>query len=175
MNQATTRTKVITAEQAIPLAHLSTEQIVKLPAKELHEAYANLQILQSMAKSILDRFHAALEQRYAEQARSNRIAQGRDFGVSHLVDGPVRVTNDLPKRVDWDQAQLAQIAQRIAACGENIEDYVDIDYSIPESRYTAWPATLKESFAKARTVKPGKATYRLSMQDESIPPGTGAR
>lgn len=152
--------------QAMPLGEMSVVQIAALPPAKLQEAHANLLALQSIVKGVLDRFHAALDQRYAEQAASARQANGRDFGVCHLSDEALRVTVDLPKKVTWDQAQLSAIAERIAAAGERVADYIDTDYSIPESRFNAWPPALKEQFTPARTVKPGKASYRLAFVQE---------
>ena len=91
---------------------------------------------------------------------------GRDFGVVHLSDGQLRVTYELPKRVAWDQPKLAALAEKIAAAGEKVEDYLDIDFSVPESRFNAWPPNLKAQFADARTVKPGKASFRLALMSE---------
>ena len=152
-------------EKSMPLAEMSVTQIAALPTAQLQEAHSNLLTLQSAIKGVLDRFNAALDQRYAEQARTVRQANGRDFGVCHLSDGSLRVTVDIPKRVAWDQDRLAEIAHRIAASGDKVSDYIDIEYSVSESRFNAWPATLKESFAKAHTVKPGKASYRLALID----------
>ena len=81
-------------------------------------------------------------------------------------DGPIRVTVDTPKRVTWDQKQLAEMAKRIAASGDRIEDYLDVEFSVPESRFTNWPTALREQFAAARTVKPGKASYDLTAESE---------
>ena len=154
-------------DYALPLAEMSVTQIAALSAAQLQEAHVNLLTLQSAIKGVLDRFNAALDQRYADQALAARQANGRDFGVCHLDDGPLRITVDVPKRVAWDQTQLAEIAQRIAASGDKVSDYINIEYSISESRFNAWPSTLKESFAKARTVKPGKASYRLAFVQEN--------
>src|SRR5487761_2250766 len=153
-------------DQAMPLAEMSPAQIAALPPGQLQEAHINLLTLQSVIKGVLERFHAALDQRYAERAAATRQADGRDFGVCHLTDGLLRITVDVPKKVIWDQGQLPEIAQRIAAAGDKVGDYIDTDYSIPESRFNAWPSTLKETFAKARTVKPGKASFRLAFTGE---------
>lgn len=154
-------------DHAAPLADMSVSQIAALPPAQLQEAHINLLTLQSAIKGVLERLSAALDQRYAEQATAARQASGRDFGVCHLTDGPLRITVDVPKRVTWDQNQLAEIAQRIAAAGDKVGDYIDTDYSVSESRFNAWPSTLKETFAKARTVKPGKASYRLALVQEN--------
>jgi hypothetical protein len=68
--------------------------------------------------------------------------------------------------VSWDQQQLAAIAQRIAAAGDRIEDYLDVEFSVSESRFNNWPTALREQFAPARTVKPGKASYDLAINSE---------
>ena len=157
----------VTFDTVMPVAEMSVAQIAALPVDQLQEAHVNLLTLQTAIKGVLDRFTAALDQRYVEQAIAVRQANGRDFGVCHLTDGPLRITVDVPKRVQWDQAQLAEIAQRIAAAGDKVSDYIDTDYSVSESRFNAWPSTLKETFTKARTVKPGKASYRLALVQET--------
>jgi hypothetical protein len=69
--------------------------------------------------------------------------------------------------VSWDQAQLAAIARRIAAAGEKVEDYLDVEFSVSESRFNHWPPALRAGFEAARTVKPGKPTFRLSIDEEA--------
>lgn len=153
---------VVRIEQAMPLAEMSVSQIAALPPAQLQEAHTNLLALQTMVKTVLERMHTALDQRYAEHALAARQANGRDFGVCHLIDGALRITVDLPKRVTWDQAQLAATAMRIAAAGDKVADFIDVDYSVSEGRFSNWPPALREQFASARTVKPGKPSYRLA-------------
>lgn len=40
-------------------------------------------------------------------------------GVVHFDDGTVRITADLPKRIEWDQKKLTDIVRRIIASGED--------------------------------------------------------
>lgn len=162
----TPHTSTVQIEQAMPLAEMSVAQIGALPAAQLQEAHINLLSLQSMVKAVLDRMHTALDQRYADQAQAARLANGRDFGVCHLTDGALRITVDLPKKVAWDQVQLSATAARIAAAGDKVADYIDTDYSISESRFNNWPPVFKDQFAPARTVRPGKPTYRLALVNE---------
>lgn len=146
---------------------LSVGQIAALSQQELQEFDISLAILASWVKVSRDRMNAALEQRYGEQARTSLLESGRDFGVMHLSDGDLRVTYELPKRVSWDQTLLSKIAERIVAAGERVQDYMDADLSVSESRFNNWPPALKEQFAAARTVKPGKASYRLAFVKEN--------
>jgi hypothetical protein len=147
----------------INITELSISEIAALPPAQLQELHSNLLTMQVNIKTVLERVHAALDQRYGERASAMRLQTGKDFGVCHLTDGPLRVTVDLPKRVSWDQAQLSILAKRIEDAGENLSDYIDIEYSIAESRYNHWPASLQGLFNSARTVKPGKTSYRLAL------------
>lgn len=148
------------------LPDLSVTQIAALPVERLQELDAQLGELATWLKSAKDKLSTALEQRYGEQSRAARLAAAKDFGVVHVSDNDLRITADLPKKVTWDQPKLAAIAQRIAASGDKVEDYIDIEFSISESRFNNWPAALKEQFAAARTVKPGKPTFRLALASE---------
>lgn len=148
------------------LGELSVSQIAALPQTRLQELDITLSDLLAWVKQARERLNAALEQRYGEQARAGLHGSGRDFGVTHLADGDLRVTYDLPKRVTWDQKRLAEIAERIAAAGDRIQDYMEVDLSVSESRFNAWPPALKEQFAAARTVKPGKPSFRLALINE---------
>lgn len=145
------------------LPELSVSQIAALSQQELQEFDISLTLLATWVKLSRDRLNTALEQHYGEQARASLLESGRDFGVTHLSDGDLRVTYELPKRVSWDQEQLTKIAERIIAAGERIQDYMDIDLSVSESRFTNWPPALREQFTSARTVKPGKAGFRLAF------------
>ncbi len=149
------------------LPDLSVSQIAGLPHQQLQEFDIALVELMAWIRQAREHVNAALDQRYGNQGRAALNKSGKDFGVCHLTDGPLRITVDVPKKVIWDQGQLAEIAQRIDSAGDKVNDYIDIDYSVPESRFNAWPSTLKETFAKARTVKPGKTAYRLAFVQEN--------
>ncbi len=148
------------------LPDLSVSQIDGLANPQLHQLDIRLNELMTWVKQARDRINAALEQRYGDKGRAALLDSGRDFGVSHLSDGPLRVTYELSKRVSWDQKRLAEIAERIAASGERVQDYMDVDLSVSETRFNNWPPALKEQFAAARTVKPGKASFRLAIVNE---------
>ena len=55
----------------------------------------------------------------------------------------------------------------IAASGERVEDYLDVEFSVPESRFNNWPTALRSQFEAARTVKPGKPSFRLTFTQEA--------
>lgn len=78
----------------------------------------------------------------------------------------MRITADLPKKVEWDQTRLAEITRRIAQSGDDPKQYVEISYRVSETKFNAWPETLKSAFEAARTVKSGKPSYRLALVKE---------
>ncbi|MCL6455371.1 MAG: hypothetical protein I4O36_01015 [Ralstonia pickettii] len=149
------------------LAEMSVSQLAALSPLQKQELAHNLDMAIDWLKAARARFDAALEQCYGEQARAARLDAGKDFGVIHLSDGPLRVTVDQSKRVTWDQAQLAAIVQRIVAAGDNVEDFITVEYGVSESRFNNWPAALRAQFETARTIKPGKPSFRLALVSEN--------
>lgn len=155
----------------------SPDQVLATPAGELAELQAETLFqlkndaadLLSAARAIVEHIDRALEIKYAEQARALRLAAGKDTGVVHFSDGHVRITADLPKKVEWDQKLLAKIAKRIAEGGEDPADYVEISYRVSEAKFNAWPQTLKSVFEPARTLKTGKPSFRLALVGEEQP------
>lgn len=149
------------------LTAMSEADLVALSPEQLHEVHINLAELIAWVKAAQAKLHTAMQRRYAEQERAARAEASKDFGVIRIEDGPVRVAIDVPKRVSWDQAQLAEMARRISASGDRVEDYIEVEFSVPEARFNNWPTALREQFAPARTVKPGKRAFDLSVSGDS--------
>ena len=149
------------------LADLSVAQLAALSPQQKILLARQLEQAGEWLKQVTARFDAALEQTYGDRARAARADAGKDFGIVHVVDGDVRLSVYQSRRVTWDQTQLAAIAKRIAAAGESVEEFIDVEYSISESRFLNWPSTLRSQFEAARTVKPGKPTYRLTPAREA--------
>jgi len=150
------------------------DQVLAIPASELAKQSSeslfqlknDVADLLAVAKVIVDHVERALDFKYANQAHQLRLAAGKDTGVVHFDDGHVRITADLPKKIDWDQSRLAEITQRIAANGDDPAEYVEISYRVSEAKFSAWPESLKSAFAPARTLKTGKAGFRLALLQE---------
>ncbi len=121
--------------------------------------------LLTAAKAFNDQVDRALDLKYRDRARRLRLEAGKDTGVVHFEDGPVRITADLPKKIEWNQARLAEITQRIASSGDDPAQYIEISYRVSETKFGAWPESLKASFVPARTLKTGKATFLLALTE----------
>lgn len=156
------------------MSPLTPDQVLTTPAGELAQRSSeslfqlknNAADLLAAAKAIVEHVDHALDLRYAQRAHQLRLAAGKDTGVVHFDDGHVRITADLPKKVEWDQTKLNDITRRIAANGEDPSEYVEISYRISETKFNAWPEMLKSAFAPARTLKTGKPGFRLALIQE---------
>ncbi len=148
------------------LSAMSIRQLAALPAVQKAEVANHLYEARKWITEESAKLQAALELCYAEQSRKARLESGKEYGLVHFNDGPVRVSVDVPKCIAWDQPQLAAIARRITTAGERVERYIDLTYAIPEGRYSNWSATLRKQFKPARQVTAGEPTFRLELMDE---------
>lgn len=139
--------------------------LAALSSESLFQLKNDAADLLAAAKAIVEHVDRALELKYADRAHHLRLAAGKDTGVIHFDDGHVRITADLPKKVDWNQKLLAEITRRISANGDDPAEYVDISYRISETKFNAWPESLKSAFAPARTLKSGKPGFRLALMN----------
>lgn len=156
------------------MSRLTSDQALAIPVGEL-AGYSSEALFQlknetaeqlAAAKASSDHIDRALDLKYADRAHGLRLEAGKDTGVVHFDDGQVSITADLPKKVDWDQAKLAEITRRIAANGDDPSQYVEISYRVSESKFGAWPESLKSAFVQARTLKTGKPSFRLALIQE---------
>lgn len=150
----------------LDIAQMSIGQLASLSPVQKCALAANLDQAIAWLRQARTKFDAALEQSYGQQARAALVESGRDFGTAHISEGALQIEFNLPKRVSWDQQQLIAMAERIVACGERVQDYLDVDLSVSESRYKHLSDALKAQFDAARTVKPGKPSFALTLADE---------
>jgi hypothetical protein len=146
---------------AVPAGDLAAQ-----PSESLFQLRNDAADLLAATKAIVEHIDRALDLKYAERAQTLRLAAGKDTGVVHFDDGRVRVTADLPKRVEWDQTTLAVIVDRITEAGEDPTEYVEIAYRISETKFNAWPEGIRRAFVPARTLKTGKPSFRLALLEE---------
>jgi hypothetical protein len=137
------------------LINLHAGDLADLPVELLAGLQGELDHAARQLKAAITRFNAALELRYATRAAEARRACGKDTGTVRLVDGAFTVVADLPRRVEWDQEKLAQIAANIAASGEDPAEFIDTTLKVSERKYAALPEAWRKGFEPARTVKTG--------------------
>ena len=142
---------------------LPLKEIIALPADQLALLQEAARDAVDAAKRQQDWIEGIIAVRYGQRAIAQRAEQRKDAGTVRFADGDVTVVADLPKRVEWDQDKLAAVVERIRAAGDNPTEYVEVTYAVPERAYAAWPAHIRDAFTGARTVRTGKATFKLSL------------
>ena len=149
---------------ALELTELRTLDLAALCALDarLTQAKAALAHCEAMLQSELDR-------RFALRAQALRIAAGKSTGTVRIAEDTHVVVASLPKKTSYDQAKLKEAVASLRACGENPEHYVEVIYQVPESRYQAWPPSIRALFDPARTVKAVKPSYAIAPANPSAP------
>jgi hypothetical protein len=145
------------------LPGLPLQDIAQLPVDLLATLQRDVDERIKRDKSALARLDGALTIRYATRAAEARQAAGKDTGTVRLVDADVTVVADLPKKVEWDQHDLADLVERIKAEGEDTRDYVEVSLKVSERKYGSWPAHIRKAFEPCRTVHAGKETFQLIL------------
>ena len=147
------------------MLNMPTGDLAQMPVELLASLQAELSHATKQLKAATARFNSALEVRYATRASEARRACGKDTGTVRLADGNYTVVADLPKRVDWDQEKLAQIAQNIADSDEDPAEFIDTKLTVSERKYTALPEAWRKGFEPARTVKVGALKITLEPNE----------
>jgi hypothetical protein len=140
-------------------------EIAALPAPLLALLQEEAEEAAKAARHLADWLHGAIALRYGERAAAARRAEGKDTGTIRLEDGEVTVIAELPKKVDWNQGELATLVAAIRAEDGDPTEYVDTIYRVPERKFGAWPRHIRTAFERARTVKTGKPTFRLVLEE----------
>jgi hypothetical protein len=151
--------KIITLQD---LNTMPVGQIAALNSSQLAQLQADAIKQVSSAKLTKDLLDGVLNHKYGDQATEFRHQQGKDFGTVRFEDGDITVISDLPKKPVWDQKQLSAITQKIQDAGDDPSEYVDTAFKVSESKYNAWPEHIRRTFEPARTMKAGKAVFKLT-------------
>ncbi|ARJ70364.1 hypothetical protein [Paracoccus contaminans] len=146
------------------LERFALGDIAALPPDMLLDLQTTSHTETARVKRLRDRLEAGIAQRYEAAAATERAAQGKTSGTVRVEDEGVVIVADLPKKVSWDQDRLAVMAERIRAAGDDPTEYLEIAYRVPELRYGAWPAAMREGFADARSETTGKPVFRLEAR-----------
>ncbi|MDP1524181.1 MAG: hypothetical protein Q8M20_00085 [Rhodocyclaceae bacterium] len=145
----------------VPFMELSATIIRDLPISHV----ADLKCFEAAAKSELaalsNMIQTGLDMRYGEQAKAQLLAENKDTGTTHVVDGNFDVTVEVSKDVTWDQKALQAIWNRMVAAGQDPTEFITAKYNVSESRFKAWPEVFRQPFMAARTVKPKAAKFTL--------------
>ncbi len=149
------------------LLAMDSAQIAALPVDQLALLKDDAAEALAAAKAAKDRIEDAIDRKYGDRAASLRRRAGKDTGTVRIEDGDFVVIAELSKRVTWDQAQLAALIEQIRSAGEVPSEYIETTYRVAERNFSAWPSHIRAAFLPARTVEPGKPTYRIEQKENA--------
>lgn len=151
----------VTLEQ---LDGLTIMEVSALPVDQIAMLDDEAKELEATAKSRKAKLHAAKAERFGGRAQAMRQEMNKTTGVVHLIDGDYSTKCDQPPNVEWDQARLAEGVEVIRGWGEDITEYVDVTYKIPETRYKGWPTKIRKVFEPARTLGFKKPSFEITTK-----------
>lgn len=143
---------------------LTIMEVAGLPADQIAMLDEETKELEAKVKAAKDKLHAAKVEKFAGRAQTMRQQTKKTTGVVHLIDGDCSTKCDLPPKVVWDQDKLAEGVEVIRGWGEDINEYVDVTYKIPENRYKGWPKKIRDVFEPARTLDTGKPNFEIKTK-----------
>jgi len=147
------------------ISTLTVGELAALPASELMAMQAEATERLNDSKSLVAWIDGAIHQKYEQQVQRLREQHDKPTGVVRFEDEDIEIRATIAKRPQWDQHQLAQIAERVRVNGEDPLDYMSVTYKIPESKYQAWPPNLRSIFAEARTLAMGPQKFELRAKE----------
>lgn len=155
------------------LSNLTIFAVPEIPVGDLAEQpIAALHRLLHEAKSAIEHYahckewlEGAITLKYREQLERQRQLNEKDTGVVHIEDDGFTVSQDIPKRIEWDQEILHRIAAALAVKGDEPRDYIDVELSVSERKYQAWPPSISDRFEPARKLIPGKPRLTVKRKE----------
>ncbi len=143
------------------LQELGATKVASLPIDQLAMLLEEMTELKAKCRTYDNLLHAALVERFTKPSADLRAKEGKDTGRVRLTVDDHVVIADLPKDVEWDQTKILNAIETIRSWNEPVEDYVSVKYSVSETKYNAWPETIRNLFAASRTVGTGKPTFKI--------------
>ena len=144
------------------LAHLremDVTEVSRLPIDHLAALLEDVAAQKADTKQIDEKLSEALNIRFGQTAAEIRRAAKKDTGRVSLSEGDFIIRADLPKKVEWDTEKLGTAVDAIRGWGEDPAEYVTMKIVVPESKYNAWPAMIRNVFEPARVVGTGKPSF----------------
>ena len=150
----------------IPFLDLSAQVIRDLPLENVADLQRFIADAKSELATLSNMVQTGLELRYGEQAKAQLLAQGKDTGTTHILDGEFDVGVEIGKEAKYEPKGLADLVAKIKATGGDPSEYVEIKYSVSEAKFKAWPQSLRAPFEALRTVTPKAAKFVLRRVGE---------
>lgn len=135
-------------------------QQIQLRDDALSQVRSELDRLQETISNLNNQIIITIDKHVAAQRRD------KPTGAISFEDGGFKITQTVPKKVEWDQTRLAEVHAKIKAAGDDPSQYINLKYSVAERKYDAWPDAIKAQFLPARTLNTGKPTVKIKALED---------
>ena len=142
------------------LVGMTDDQKGAIPPDQLVELYADLADAKAMLEAQSESLHRAMSVRYADTFDGER---SKDTGLIHIEDGRYRISQEIKKNVRYDQKKIKTILAGLEAKGEDISEYVEVSFKVPERKHAVWPQALRKVFEPARIVHLPRPSYSIEV------------
>lgn len=102
-----------------------------------------------------------IEHVLAEQLANIRKLQAKEFGAVNITYDGIKVTETVPKKVEWDQTKMNDLFDAIAAAGDDPRAYMKMKLEVSEKAFADFIPEVQALFSDCRTVKPGKPSLKF--------------
>lgn len=90
-----------------------------------------------------------------------RSLQKKEFGAVNITMDGFKITETVPKKVEWDQSKLLDLFDAIITAGDKPSNYMKMELKVAEKDYDKMIPEVKAMFADCRTVKPGRPSVKF--------------
>lgn len=147
---------------SIDQIHGEPTAVAELDLETIAILIEDAKAMSARATAVSRMLQAEVEERLKDRIAAAFLADGKDTGTVHVVTDGFDIEVNRAKKVEWDQAALATLRDQIRAANDNPSDYIDVNLTVPERKFSAWPDAIQSKFADARTVKPGSVSVKIS-------------
>ena len=137
---------------------MSLKVLLELKAKlqqEAQEIQASIEPALAIVREQVANADKAIHELVISDLTSIRKLQGKEFGAVHVTKDGYRVTENISKKVRWDQEKLFGVFHKIQSTGDNPFDWMKAEFKVGEKGFNSYPKNIQAVFAPARTVTPG--------------------
>lgn len=133
----------------------------EMTLKELLERRDAMQAQMDSLAVELNLLNTDIQCEVSGQLLELRRIQGKESGaVNALIQG-IKVTETIPKKVEWDQDKMNELFDRIAVSGDDPRAYMKVKLEVSEKSYESFDAGIKGIFEECRTIKYGKPQLKF--------------
>lgn len=147
------------------LDSLPQDDVKRLPIAALYDLQQSLADAAAQLERRKTAWWLALNDRCTEMAEALRHGSGKDTGTVHVAEGGYDIECATPKNVKWDDAKLRDALGSLSKTDQAF--YAKVELSVAEAKYTAAPPEIRRLFEPARTVRPGKETFKITPPKEA--------